>query len=381
MKAQMTTSRWQGNGGVRARLVGLHKATKRLSGGRVAVYAYAYRGGDLIARADGRDLAEANRSLETILGKRETLDLLEAARRPVRASESKAYVRGLISAFRMSPEWAKLGDTSKAEYTRYLNAFDNEFGDWKVSLFARPETKADLIEWRDEWADRPRAADYAMQTVGRLFKWARGRGLTDARPTDDVERLHEADRSDIIWTEDDIAALTKEATTEVGWAVRLAAETGLRMGDLLDLPRSAVTAHAIIWKTSKRGRQVVVPLTPAAKALIKQMPKRALTVLTNSRGDAWTRDGFKTMFAKAKTAAGITGLRFHDLRGTAATRLFLAGSPKRDIATIMGWSEAAVDALLTKYVSGDAVALDLLSRMNQKPPAQTGYKPVLQRDS
>lgn len=365
---------------MRARLVGLNKATKRLSDGRVAVYAYAYRGGDLIARADGRDLADANRALEVLLGKSETLDRLESARRPVRASESKAYVRGLISAFKMSPEWAKLGDTSKAEYTRYLNAFDNEFGDWKVSLFTRPETKVDLIEWRDEWADRPRAADYAMQTVGRLFKWARGRGLTDARPTDDVERLHEVDRSDIIWTEDDIAALTKEATTEVGWAVRLAAETGLRMGDLLELPGSVVTAHAIIWKTSKRGRQVVVPLTPAAKALIKQLPKRALTILTNSRGDAWTRDGFKTMFAKAKTAAGITGLRFHDLRGTAATRLFLAGSPKRDIATIMGWSEAAVDALLTKYVSGDAVALDLLSRMNQKRASQTGDKPVLAKN-
>jgi integrase len=81
------------------------------------------------------------------------------------------------------------------------------------------------------------------------------------------------------------------------------------------------------------------------------------------------------MIREARIAAGITGLRLHDLRGTAATRLFLAGSPKRDIATIMGWSEQVVDALLTKYVSGDAVALDLLSRMNQKPAPQTGDKP------
>ena len=87
------------------------------------------------------------------------------------------------------------------------------------------------------------------------------------------------------------------------------------------------------------------------------------------------------MFRRAKTDAGITGLRFHDLRGTAATRLFLAGSPKRDIATIMGWAEPAVGALLTKYVSGDAVALDLLSRMNQKRAAQTDDKPVSQGGS
>lgn len=31
-------------------LVGLHKATKRLSDGRVAIYAYAFRGGDMVAR-------------------------------------------------------------------------------------------------------------------------------------------------------------------------------------------------------------------------------------------------------------------------------------------------------------------------------------------
>lgn len=366
---------------MRAKLVGLHKATKRLSGGRVAVYAYAYRGGAMIARAEGRDLAAANAALEVELGQRAVLDRLEAARRPIRASDSKTYVRGLIAAFKASPEWAKLGKATKAEYSRYLTAFDEEFGDWKVALFERPETKADLIDWRDQWADRPRAADYAMQTVGRLFKWARGRGLTDARPTDDVERLHEADRSDVIWTPDDIKALVAATSKEVGWAVRLAAETGLRMGDLLELPWTAVSGRAIVWRTSKRGKQVVVPLTVEALAILKEIPKRAMTVLTNTHGKSWSRDGFKTMFGKAKRDAGISELRFHDLRGTAATRLFIAGSPKRDIATVMGWSETAVDALLTKYVSGDAVALDLLSRMNQKPATQTGHKPVTGTES
>ncbi len=366
---------------MRARLVGLHKATKRLSDGRVAVYAYAYRGGDMVARAEGRTLDAANRAMEAELGRPETLDRIERARRPVRQADSKAYIRGLIAAFKMSPEWARLGETSKAEYTRYLKAFSDEFGDWKVSLFEQPKAKVELLDWRDEWADRPRAADYALQTVGRLFKWARGRGLTEARPTEDVERLHSADRSDLIWTEEDLAKVLSKAGPEVGLAIRLAAETGLRMADLLNLPWGAIGEHGIVWRTAKRGRQVVVPLTPTAHALLDAAPRKHLVILTNSLGKPWTTDGFKTMFGRAKADAGIVGLRFHDLRGTAATRLFLAGSPKRDIATIMGWSEAAVDALLTKYVSGDAVALDLLSRMNQKPASQTGDKPVLQGGS
>jgi len=369
-----------GSAEVRARLIGLHKATKRLSGGRVAVYAYAMRGGDLIARADGRDLAEANRSLESILGQPATLAKLEEARRPIKRTEDRAYIHGLIAAFKASPEWAKLGASSKTAYTHYLGSFSEEFGDWKVRLFERPETKVDLLDWRDEWADTPRAADYALQSVGRLFKWARGRGLSGARPTDDVERLHRSDRSDIIWTDDHLAKILAKAGKEVGWALQLAAETGLRLGDLVSLSWGAIGDHGIVWRTSKRKRQVVIPLTPAAKALLKLIPRRATVVLTNSRGKPWTTGGLKTMIREARIEAGVTGLRLNDLRGTAVTRQFLAGSPKRDLATIFGWSEEAVDALLTKYCSGDAVALDLIARMNQKPPTtnrlQTGSEPT-----
>ncbi len=361
---------------MRARLIGLHKATKRLAGGKVAVYAYAFRGGPLVARGDGRDLASANVALERALGTPAALEAVQKARRPIRQTDDRKYVRGLIYAFRASPEWAKLGDSSKVEYTRYLNAFDAEFGDWRVSLFESAEAKVDLLDWRDEWADRPRAADYAMASVGRLFSWARGRGLSTARPTEDVERLHDADRSDIIWTDDDLTAILAKSSKEVGWAIRFAAETGLRLGDLIRVPWNAVGQQGIVWRTGKRKRQVVVPLTPGARSLLKEMPTRALTVLANSRGDPWTPDGLKHMIRAARIEAGITGLRLHDLRGTAATRLFLAGSPKRDIATIMAWKEETVDALLTKYVSGDAVALDLLSRMNQKPAPQTDDKPV-----
>lgn len=373
---QMTTSRGRGSADMRARLVGLHKATKRLSGGRVAIYVYAFRGGPMIAKAEGRTLADANAMMERLLGQAATLDALDRARRPATAPQDRAYVRGLIAAFRASPEWAKLGESSRREYGRYLDSFDAEFGDWRVRLFEKPETKTDLLEWRDEYADRPRAADYAVQSVGRLFAWARGRGLTGARPTEDVPRLYDADRADMIWTDDDLVKVIAKATPEVGHAVRLAAEIGLRTGDLLRLTWGAVGQHGIVRRTNKRGRQAVIPITPSARLVLAGIPRRGPIVLANSSGVPWSLGGFKTMFRRAKIEAGLTDLHFHDLRGTACTRLYIAGSPKRDLATIFGWSEDAVDALLTKYVSGDAVALDLLSRMKHERHLQTDDKPA-----
>lgn len=373
----MTSWRGHGQDVVRARLVGLHKATKRLATGQVAVYAYAFKGGPLAARGQGRTLADANAALERALGTQKALDAVSEARKPIRTREDRAYIRGLISAFKVSPEWAKLGKSSQTAYAYYLADFDAEFGDWKVSIFERAETKVDLVDWRDEWAETPRAADYALQSVGRLFKWARGRGLSNARPTDDVERLHNVDRSDIIWTQDDIDAVLKASSKEVGWAFRLAAETGLRLGDVVRLPWSAIGSEGTVWKTGKKGRQALIPHTDAMRALIKEVPKRGPVFLSNTRGKPWTVDGLKTMTRDAKRTAGIRGLHFHDFRGTAITRTYLVLPDPDALARIFGWDRESVDVLLTKYVSGDAVALDLLSRMNQKPPAQTGHKPVV----
>lgn len=357
-------------------LTGLHKTTKKLASGKVAIYAYAFRGGPMIARVEGRTLADANKAMERELGRRDTLDRLEDARKPIKAVVSKAYVRGLIAAFKVSPEWAKLGKSSQTAYTHYLNDFDADFGDWKVSLFERPETKTDLLDWRDEWAETPRAADYALGSVGRLFKWARGRGLTGARPTDDVPRLYKADRSDIIWSQDDIDRFCAVASSEVGWALRMAAETGLRLGDLTRLTWSAVGASGIVWRTSKRKRQALIPITPSLRLLLDAIPKRSPVVLTNTRGKPWTVDGLKTMVREAKTDAALEGLHFHDLRGTAVTRIYLVMPDSVKLAQIFAWEKGRVDDLLTRYVSGDQVALDLLERMNQKPAPQTGDKPV-----
>lgn len=357
-------------------LTGLHKTTKRLASGRVAVYAYAYRGGALIARVEGRDLSAANKAMEKELGTRAALDRLEEARRPVKATVSKAYIRGLIAAFRASPEWAKLSKSSQTAYAYYLDDFDAEFGDWRVSLFDRLETRTDLLDWRDEWAETPRAADYAMQSVGRLFSWARGRGLTQARPTDDVPRLHSADRSDIIWSQADIDDFCAKASAEVGWAVRIAAETGLRLGDLTRLTWGAVGSSGIVWRTSKRRKQALIPITPKLRLLLDAIPKRATVVLTNTRGRPWTVDGLKTMVGEAKREAGLEGLHFHDLRGTAVTRIYLVMPDSTELARIFAWTKERVEDLLTKYVSGDQVALDLLRRMNLEPAAQTGDKPV-----
>ena len=54
--------------------------------------------------------------------------------------------------------------------------------------------------------------------------------------------------------------------------------------------------------------------------------------------------------AKRKAGDGQHNLHFHDLRGTAATRFYVAGLSERVIAEILGWTEESVAKIIRRYV-------------------------------
>ena len=347
---------------------GMWTATKRLADGSVSYYAYAWKGGPLIAKGSGADTDKARADLERILAQPETMARFAAAKdaQTIRPAPSVAYVEGLVIAFLKSTEFAKLKPVTQKDYRRYIEAFRAEFGDWRVALFEDPRIAQDLAEWRDN-AGGPRAGDMRMSVVSRLFGWARSRGLTTARPTDALERIYKADRSDLIWTADELAKLLSASPEPLQWAIRLAVETGLRKADLIALPWSAVSDMSIRWRTSKRGKDTIIPVTPALRAVLASIPKRSPIILTSTTKRPWTSTGLDTAFGRARDKAKIEKLHWHDLRGTAVTRLAATRLTLRDIARIIGWSEARVEGIMARYVSADALAAEMLTRMSGEP--------------
>jgi hypothetical protein len=82
-------------------------------------------------------------------------------------------------------------------------------------------------------------------------------------------------------------------------------------------------------------------------------------ILRNTFGEPWTTDGFKTSWGKAVIKSGLSdeNLHFHDLRGTAVTRLALAGCTVPEIASITGHSLQDVEAILKAHYLGGQVEL------------------------
>jgi integrase len=112
--------------------------------------------------------------------------------------------------------------------------------------------------------------------------------------------------------------------------------------------------------------------------LLATIPKRSTTILATSRNRPWTRDGFSTAFNRAKIAADLSDrdLHFHDLRGTAATRFYVAGLPERVITEIMAWDEEHVTKIIRRYVGRAAATKAIIHQLNQAEKRTADAEPT-----
>lgn len=136
------------------------------------------------------------------------------------------------------------------------------------------------------------------------------------------------------------------ASQYIAAAFLLALETMLRQGEVLALTRGHVHAPASFLHVpkSKNGDARDVPLSPAALKLLKLLPKSGPLFLVSARS-------CDTLFRRARDAAGIADLHFHDSRREATTRL----AKKLDVLQLAkagGWRD--VNMLLRVYYSPSA---------------------------
>src|SRR4029077_13048052 len=109
-----------------------------------------------------------------------------------------------------------------------------------------------------------------------------------------------------------------------------------------------------------------IPVSDPLKAALDAAPKRSPIILTSSEGKPWSESGFQTAWGKATMRAGIRGLTFHDLRGTAVVTLARAGCNEVEIYSITGHKPGDVQAILTAhYLPRDAkVAENAIAKLN-----------------
>jgi integrase len=149
----------------------------------------------------------------------------------------------------------------------------------------------------------------------------------------------------------------------------LALWTGQRQGDLLRLAWPSYDGTHLRLRQSKTGVRVSIPVGAPLKATLDAAAKikHGPTILCSTNKKPWTSDGFRASWRKACQKAGIVGVTFNDLRGTAVTRLAIAGCTEAEIATITGHSLREVRSILdSNYLHRDPALAESAIRKLEK---------------
>ena len=321
---------------MRIKVKGIHWTLAKLADGTTKIYWYAWKNGPRIHGEYGAPefVASYNEAIAQ------------------RAPTAEGKLQSLIQGYQRSQKFLGRSERTREDYVRQIKIIEIEFGDFPLRALAARETRGVFLDWRDRIGLKSvRQADYAYTVLALILAWAKDRGKITVNPCEKGGRLYSGTRVDFIWTIEDESAFLRRAPVHLHLPLLLALWTGQRQGDLLRLTWSAYDGKDIRLRQSKTGVRVQVPVGAPLKVALDEAAKtkRSPTILLNSDGRPWTPDGFRASWGKASDKAGIAGVTFNDLRGTAVTRLALVGCTEPQIVSITGHSLSDVRSILDAH--------------------------------
>jgi integrase len=235
-----------------------------------------------------------------------------------------------------------------------LEVVKRHLGDIKLSTITRELIEGFQAKRRFEGASN-RTVNMDIGALRRVLK----RFKHWHRLEDDVKMLTESGGAPIgrVLSTEEQDRLFKIAEGNPEWlhvycAAVLAANTSMRGVEIKHLRRKDVdleTKALHIRRSKNEGSKRVLPLNDDALAAVKTMLQRADELgHTDPDHYLWcanqhhkldpTKPGSKwdTAWRALRDAAGLSGLRFHDLRHTVVTRLLEAGEPDHVVESITG---------------------------------------------
>lgn len=172
----------------------------------------------------------------------------------------------------------------------------------------------------------PATINRSLGALKKALKIAWEKSLTATDYSAHVKRLPENNQRESHLTIAQVKQIADHASEQVRAAIWIALLTGCRRGEVLqitadDIGADTITIHAGNTKTL---RTRIVPIVPALRPWLKFLP-----ISINF-------EGLKSGFRRARDAAGMPKIHFHDLRHSCATILLSSGADLYTIAKVLG---------------------------------------------
>lgn len=322
--------------------MGVHKVKAKLANGEAVTYYYAWRGGPRIKAKPG-----------TTAFVQEYARLLR--HRPKADKDETLGV--ILTSYLQSADFQKLKPSTKKDYERIIGVIRAKYATFPVKAIEARGARTVFLDWRDSMRATPRSADLHLTVLARIFAWAKNRETIMRNPLERTGKLHSGSRKDIIWTPSQLRTLLENGAPHIVNVARMALWTMQRQGDILTMPTLAYD-DGMLWITQgKTGARVRIRPTDDLLPILDEAKRKSRQrILVNSFGQNWTSSGFRASWGKELSRLGITGVTFHDLRGTGITYAYAMGVDIERIADISGHSKAECEEIIRKsYLAGSDV--------------------------
>lgn len=332
-------------GSMKTRLIGVHKVNKTLVDGSVATYYYAWRGGPRITSKPGTNAF--------------TVEFARLMRgRAELVSSSKNSLGDLIAQYTASGDFQSLKPNTKRGNERSLGLLKAEFANLPISAIEARGSRKLFLAWRDTMKETPAAADFHLSVLAKIFAWAKDKEIILRHPLEKFHRLHDGgNHKDAIWMPSQLNTILTKGTPHLVDVVKVALWTMQRQGDVLTMPTIAYDGGRLWITQGKTNQRVRVrPPEEIMPIIERAIAKKQQRILVNSHGDNWSSDGFRASFNLEKHRLGITGVRFHDLRGTGISYAYAYGMDIEHIAEISGHSRGECERIIRRhYLAGSDI--------------------------
>lgn len=263
------------------------------------------------------------------------LDRGDALSRPNGPRGNKLTLGELLDRYTKEISSRKRSSTTEGFHLRAL------YGHRIAKLEAGAITVANVGEYRDHRLKRvsPSTVRRELVILQHAFRVARNEWAIDVPDLRDLAKPTEASARNRRLTEDDLKSLSDAFRACRNPLVRpvflFALATGMRRGEVLSLRWKHIDleGNTAFLPMTKNGSPRTVPLSRSA---ISALPERQQATKGEDLVFPISANALRLSWERLKRRAGITDLRFHDLRHEAISRFFELGLSVPEVSLISG---------------------------------------------
>lgn len=173
-------------------------------------------------------------------------------------------------------------------------------------------------------SDTPNMSNRIISVLRGVFSYALEKQLVDSNPCTGIRR-HPENKRDRYVTDKEFEAICTKSSDSMRVIYEMCYLTGQRIGDVLAIRLSDISAEGIAFKQEKTSARLIVRMTPDLEDLVarvKALPRkiRGLTLFCSPRGGKPVHySSVKDAFAISCKKAGVIDATIHDLRAKSLT--------------------------------------------------------------